>query len=114
MLKVNFSGHPVAGFEVAPLVGANLPTTTGKDLAEYIREILLSLPSRDSLLSGAAAEVILPGMAAAAAVVLAEWHGQYGAFPRIRWAVRGPSGFEWPEAASADLQSIRTSARTAR
>jgi len=112
--KFNFTGHPVAGFKVAPLVGANLPMNSGEELAAYVREILLSLPGREELLRGAAAEIALPGMSPAAGILIAEWHGQFGGFPRIRWAVRGSAGFEWPEAASADLAAIRESARTAR
>ncbi len=113
MIKVNFSGHPVAGFDVAPLVGANLPQE-GAALVAYIREVILALPERDKLLQGAPVEVILPGLAHAAACVLAELHGQFGFFPHIRWAVRGSEGFTWPETATANLADIRESARTAR
>lgn len=112
--KINFSGHPVAGFAIAPFVGANLPTDGG-GLAATMRETLLALPGREELLKGAQAEVILPGLAHAAAAVLAEWHGQFGGFPTIRWAVRGTGGtFEWPDTATADLAAVRESARTAR
>ena len=113
MHKINFSGHPVEGFPVAPFVGANLPTD-GESLAAVVRETVLALPERESLLRGAPLEVILPGLAHAAACVLAELHGQFGSFPRIRWAVRGESGFTWPETATADLAAVRESARTAR
>ena len=113
MQKFNFSGHPVAGFEIAPLVGANLPNE-GSALAETIREVLLALPGREGILQGEAAEVILPGLAQAAGVLLAEWHGQFGNWPSIRWATRGPDGFAWPEQATADLNQVRESARTAR
>jgi hypothetical protein len=112
-LRFNFSGHPVAAFEIAPLVGANLPSD-GQELAEYIRELLLSLPERERLLAGEPGEVILPGLAQAAALLLAEWHGQFGNWPSIRWATRGPDGFTWPEEAKADLNAVRESARTAR
>lgn len=113
MIKVNFSGHPVTGFAIAPFVGANLPTDSVA-LAATIRETLLALPEREALLTGAQAEVILPGLAHAAGHVLAEWHGQFGGFPVIRWAVRGTAGFEWPESAISDLAAVRESARTAR
>ncbi len=113
MKKINFSGHPVAGFEIAPFVGANLPVESGS-LAETVRETLLALPEREELLRGGAAEIILPGLAHAAAHVLAEWHGQFGGFPVIRWAVRGEKGFEWPETAVSNLAAVRESARTAR
>lgn len=113
MIKVNFSGHPVVGFEIAPFVGANLPTD-GQSIAEFVRETLLSIEERDALLQGAQAEIILPGLSQAAAILLAEWHGQFGGFPNIRWAVRGEAGFTWPEEAKADLAILRESARTAR
>tara|TARA_B100002003_G_C14013261_1_gene488865 strand:- start:259 stop:606 length:348 start_codon:yes stop_codon:yes gene_type:complete len=115
MVSINFSGHPVAGVELAPLVGANLPLVEGQELSATMRELLLALPEREALLRGAAAEIILPGMSPAVAVLLAEWVGQFGVFPRIRWAVRGDSGsFEWPESATLNLAEVRESARTAR
>lgn len=113
MIRVNFSGHPVEGFPVAPFVGANLPVD-GAALAAVVRETVLALPERDALLQGAPVEVILPGLAHAAACVIAELHGQLGFFPRIRWAVRGDAGFTWPETATMDLADVRESARTAR
>ncbi|MES2087949.1 MAG: CRISPR-associated protein Csx15 [Patescibacteria group bacterium] len=113
MIKINFSGHPVAGFDVAPLVGANLPFEAAT-LAETVRELILALPGRDELLKGAKAEIILPGLGSAVAVLLAEWHGQFGNWPSIRWAVRGEKGFTWPDEARVDLNSVRESARTAR
>jgi hypothetical protein len=72
-MKVNFSGHPVAGFDVAPFVGANLPTDAAA-LAATVRETVLALPEREKLLQGAPVEVILPGLAHAAACVLAGQH----------------------------------------
>lgn len=113
MIRVNFSGHPVAGFEIAPFVGANLPVD-GESLAATVRETLLALPSREELLKGEASEVILPGLSHAAGTLLAEWHGQFGSFPGIRWAVRGEAGFGWPEEAMLNLADVRESARTAR
>jgi hypothetical protein len=113
MHKFNFSGHPVADFEVAPLVGANLPAD-GPGIAETLRETLLALPGREAILRGESAEVVLPGLSQAAAILLAEWHGQFGNWPHIRWAVRGADGFSWPETAKANLNEIRESARTAR
>ena len=113
-MNYNFSGHPVANFSVAPFVGVNLPMD-GESLSAYVRETLLSLPGRTELLAGAQAEIVLPGIAQAAGILLAEWHGQFGGFPMIRWAVRGEGGsFAWPDNAKADLAVIRESARTAR
>lgn len=114
MIRVNFSGHPVPGFDLAPLVGANLPLHEGQDLAAAIREIILALPQREELLRGAAAEIVLPGMSPAVAAVLAEWLGQFGSLPSIRWAVRGSGGFEWPDSATLNLAEVRESARTSR
>jgi len=111
--RFNFSGHPVAGFEIAPLVGANI-SLVAEEASATIREILLSLPGREELLRGEPAEIILPGMSWVAGLLVAEWHGQFGHFPRIRWSVRGDTGFVWPEEAKLDLASVRESARTAR
>lgn len=113
--KMNFSGHPVVGFDIAPLVGVNLPVEADPaPLQAAIRKMLEGLTCDAELKAGAPAEIILPGMAPAAAVLLAEWHGRYGSFPTIRWSVRGPSGFAWPETAKADLQALRLDARTGR
>lgn len=109
----NFSGHPVDGYEHAPFVGVNFPSE-GAGLAKMIREALQALPGREALLAGAAAYVILPGLSHAAAILLAEWHGQFGSFPRICWAVRHESGFVWSDGAAADLNEIRLTARESR
>ena len=114
MYMINFSGHPVAGFEVAPLIGVNLPLDNAEGLIEAIGAVLDALPMRDELKAGAATEVVLPGMSTACGVFLAQWHGRFGSFPKIRWAVRGDNGFEWPKDARADLQAIRLQARTVR
>ena len=68
MAKFNFSGHPVAGYDIAPFVGANLPTD-GDGLAVAVREVLLALPGREAILRGETAEIILPGLSQAAAVL---------------------------------------------
>lgn len=111
--KINFSGHPVASFDVAPLVGANLPAD-GAGLAETIREVLLALPGREDILRGAPAEIILPGLSQAAAILLGEWHGQFGNWPSIRWSRRDATGFTWPEECQMNLNDLREAARTAR
>lgn len=113
MKKINFSGHPVIGFEVAPFVGVNFPSEA-KSLVDTIRESLLSLPGREELVRGAAAEIVLPGLAHASATLLAEWHGQFGNFPNIRWSVRSATGFTWPDTATMNLSDIREFARTVR
>lgn len=115
MNAINLSGHPVAGFPLAPWVGVNLPVgETLAPLVAVVKAMLADLPCDAELKTGAPATVILPGMAPAAAVLLAEWHGRYGSFPTIRWAVRGATGFVWPETAKADLQTVRLDARTGR
>ena len=111
--KLNFSGHPVTGFAIAPLVGANLPTD-GDGLAATLREILLSIPGREGVLRGEPAEIILPGLSHAAGLLLAEWHGQFGNWPVLRWSRRTDKGFEWPDDAVANLNDLREAARTAR
>lgn len=114
MHKINLSGHPVSGFD-STLVGVNLPMEDAATLVTKLTEVLLAHPCREGLLHGEAAEVVLPGMAPAAAIALAVWHGQFGQFPAVRWAVRGKEGaFTWPEAARCDLQNVRTEARTVR
>lgn len=109
----NFSGHPVAGFDVAPFIGVNFPNDA-ESLVDLMRATCKTLPGRDALLAGEKGEVVLPGLAHAAAVLLAEWHGQFGQFPRIRWAVRGESGFAWPEEARCNLNAVRHEAREER
>ena len=87
MMKYNFSGHPVVGFPLAPFIGVNFPKE-GSALIEQIRQVILRLENREKLMEGVIPEIILPGYSQAAAILLAEWHGQYGCFPKIRWAVR--------------------------
>jgi hypothetical protein len=113
---INFSGHPVPGIDCAPLVGVNIPTNNGDELKKFIRETLKGLPDgiREKLLVGAQATIVLPGLSHASGVLLAEWHGQFGSFPKIVWAVRGPDGFQWPPDAAVDLDELRLEARTQR
>ncbi len=113
--RINFSGHPVAWAEFNPLVGVNLPVDDAGRLAEAILSVLDALPCRAELERGEAAEVVLPGAAGAIGVLLALWHGRFGSFPTIRWALRGPDGsFGWPDAARVDLQDLRCGSRTSR
>lgn len=114
MIRINFSGHPVAGVEIAPLVGANLPTATGEELTQFVSSVLDALPCREELECGAAAEVVLPGLAPVAGVLLALWHGRFGSFPAIKWSVRTEAGFVFTDKARADLQELRLQARTGR
>jgi hypothetical protein len=115
-IKINFSGHPAKGFKIDPLVGVNLPMNGVEELLKAVKGCLDSLPEevKQSLYEGAKAEIILPGMAPATALLLAEYHGRFGNFPIIRWAIRDTDGFVWPVQAMGDLQSIRQEARTAR
>lgn len=115
-IRINFSGHPVSGFDIAPLVGVNLTTNSSDDLLGEIDNVIDGLPQSvlSQLLQGAAAEIVLPGMSSAASVLIANWHGRFGSFPAIRWAVRGEAGFTWPDEASVSLQSIRDESRMCR
>lgn len=114
-LRYNFSGHPVnlEGFEVSPCVGREFPAD-GNELLKDIRNLLLALPQRDRLLAGEIGEVILPGLSQAAAILLAEWHGQFGNFPSIRWTVLVDGKFSYPTEATSNLNEVRRSARKAR
>ena len=117
-MKINFSGHPVDGFHQAPWIGVNLPMATAAALVAFVRAALMALPGREALLRGGPAELVLPGMAPAAAVLLAEWHGQFGGFPAIRWASKEAgcsfSKFSWTDDKRLDLDNLREEARTAR
>ncbi len=117
MIRINFSGHPIdpmLGFTEMPLVGVNLDVTTAATLQREIQALLQSLDAREALLTGERAQIVLPGLAPAAALLLAEWHGQFGSFPYVRWAVRTDEGFTFPQDAVADLAEVRESARTRR
>jgi hypothetical protein len=72
------------------------------------------MPNRESLLRGGRATVVLPGLAHVAGILLAEWHGQFGNWPTIRWAVRTEHGFVCSENSMADLNLVREFARTVR
>ncbi len=113
-IRINFSGHPASGFEFAPLVGVNLELSSGAALTSQLAAVLDELPMREDLERGAAAEVVLPGMAPAAGMLLALWHGRFGSFPRIAWAVRTDKGFVFTDESRADLQDVRLQARTSR
>jgi hypothetical protein len=113
-MRINFSGHPVNGVEINPLVGVNLDTTSAEALEEQLRITIRSLEDFESLAQGAMATIILPGFAPAAAILLGIWNGAFGSFPEICWPVRGPKGFEWPEATRSDLSELRLSSRNLR
>ncbi len=113
MIKYNFSGHPVPGFELAFFIGREFPSD-GTALVLTMRDTLLQLPHRNELLLGEIPQIVLPGLSQAAAVLLAEWHGQFGNFPRIQWATRRDNAFVYPAESSADLSMVRAQARSAR
>lgn len=114
MHKINFSGHPVAGYTLAPFVGVNLPMQPTEELVAVVSKALLELPCKEELLQGESVEVILPGMSPVAGILLAQWHGLFGRFPTIRWAVRTKEGFVWPDDTCCSLDDIRFRARTLR
>ncbi len=112
-LKFNLSGHMAVGYEVAPLVGVEWSHDTTA-LESEVREVVLALPHRDRLLRGEPAQVILPSWSPAAALILAEWHGQFGSWPIVQWAVPGAHGFEYRSTSVCDLNRIRQTARLRR
>jgi hypothetical protein len=112
MVRLNFSGHPVDGCVFAPWVGASLPLSV-RELEAEIRRVMLILPGRAALLRGAEAELVLPGHSVIAALLLAEWHGQFGSWPTIRWRDdRRDKGMAPPQL--LDLNLLRHRARQTR
>ncbi len=114
MFRINFSGHPVAGIEVSPLVGVNLPLENAEELRDMLSRVLDAMPMASQLREGAAAEVVLPGMSTAAGIFLALWHGKFGSFPTIIYMIRGEGGFQFTPQTRLDLQQVRLEARTSR
>ena len=112
MQSYNFSGHPVVGFDHAPFIGLNFGKSAD-EILKVVQQTLQELPKREMLLQGEQAEIILPGLSQIAGILLAQWHGQFGNWPFIRWAVRDDSAgaFVYPESAIANLNLIRESAR---
>lgn len=110
MLRYNFSGHNISGCQANSCLGISF-SHDGVEMEKEIRALVLNLPDRDRLLAGQAAEVYLPGWSPAAAILLAEWHGQFGTWPTVRWATRGESGMEHLDSASLNLNDVRDSAR---
>jgi hypothetical protein len=113
MYEYNFSGHPVEGIEFAPFIGINFGSSA-ESIREVIQKTLTGLPNRNALLRGERASIVLPGWTHVGAILLAEWHGQFGNWPTIRWAVRTENGFSYTDDSTADLNAIRELARTFR
>ena len=114
MYLINFSGHPIKGADADPLVGVNLPLNDGDQLVAAIQREVRALPMFNELAAGQIAEIVLPGMAPAAAAVLAVWQGAFGSLPTIRYMVRGKEGFTFLPGTIIDLAVVRTAARTMR
>lgn len=120
---INF-GHPLTpenriqlegrGFFVEHEFGDRVQLDDQADFGPQIRSIIDELEFTSSEWQGWVAEnvlFVLPGLAEAAAVVLAELHGRMGHFPRIIRRARGTgtSGFSVVEI--VDLQDVRNMAR---
>jgi len=115
MINLNFSGHPatIEAVTYAPLYG-NLTISDSEQLREEIIEVLLSLEDFEALKGGETATIILPSMSTACGIFLASWHGLFGSFPIINWAVRTEKGFEFLPELNADLQGLRNEVREKR
>lgn len=112
MKILNFSGHPatIDGVTYPPLFG-NLTITDSQELQKEVLATLLRLDDFEALKSGALATVILPSMSTACGIFLATWHGLFGSFPAIAWAIRTENGFEFLPDLRTDLQSLRNEVR---
>lgn len=115
MNYLNFSGHYaiIGNQHLYPLLG-NLPITDGEAMVKEIKETLQALPCYKSLLNGAACTVVLPSMSTAAGIFLSVWHGLFGSFPSIAWAVKTDLGFVFKSTNSIDLQDLRNEVRAER
>ena len=115
MINLNFSGHPatIQGVTYAPLFG-NLTISDRKELQKEILEVLLGLEEFEALKGGETATIVLPSMSTACGIFLASWHGLFGSFPIINWAVRTDKGFEFLPELNTDLQDLRNEVREKR
>ncbi len=115
MITLNFSGHPatIDGVTYAPLFG-NLTISDRKELQKEIIEVLLGLEEFEALKGGETATIVLPSMSTACGLFLASWHGLFGSFPIINWAVRTEKGFEFLPELNTDLQDLRNEVREKR
>ncbi len=68
----------------------------------------------EALKGGETATIVLPSMSTACGIFLASWHGLFGSFPIINWAVRTEKGFEFLPELNADLQGLRNEVREKR
>lgn len=125
-LLLNLSGHPIKVGRNYTVVSVELqvPTEisaskTGADLKNYVAETMMQFlhaPSNTNILGKVQTgryDVVLPGLTAAAAVILAVLHGISGHFPAILWQIRTEDGFE-PILRAQALQPVREQARAGR
>lgn len=112
---INFSGHPtnINGVTYQAKIGM-LDFTDPSILISQLQEVLMNLEEFEQLKSGATATIILPSMSTAVAPFLAMWHGLFGSFPVIRWAIRTEKGFEFLDSCEIDLQELRNVVRKER
>jgi len=87
------------------------PEALSRTTLEWFRDewAKLTVDDQDAVRRGKV-EVILPGLAPAAAVVLAAVHGLAGHFVSIRWYIRNPDG-SWSVSNSLALQPVRITVR---
>ncbi len=114
-MVINFSGHPTVASDVEVQLGS-LPLEDSAKLEEAISAAIDGLPKKviEASQIGRPITLILPGMSAACAVLLAAWHGRFGHFPAIWWAVRQEGAFVFTNRSRLDLQDVRHSARARR
>jgi len=91
-----------------------LTISDSKELRAEILNVLLALEDFEALKGGETATIVLPSMSTACGVFLASWHGLFGSFPVINWAVRTEKGFEFLPDLQADLQDLRNEVREKR
>lgn len=117
---VDLSGHPGASEYpsyvrriVAPKLVARTdsPVELEQSVLDWLEQFLRRLEKADGrLVRSGEYDLILPGFAPGAAVVLAYLHGLGGHFPHIRWYLQLPAG-GWALSPSFSLQRVRLVAR---
>jgi len=115
-------GHPLSGEAAVELANAigEFETITVRvqldvlePLAEQVANAITAAGVSSEAWQTRGVVVALPGMSAAAALVVAEVHGRTGSFPRVVHLVRGEDGiFHLGEV--IDLMTIRGAARQTR
>lgn len=124
ILVINLS-HPfsdrdlesIAGLTSLPVgrvVDATVDLSSSRQLGEQVHQLLDGLPLSPRQWQQEALVVNLPGLAVAAAAVLADIHGRRGSFPRVLRMERNPDSDEFQVVEVVSLQSVRDGARRMR